>query len=152
MNDCGECTLCCKVMAVMDLDPPKPRNDLCRFCEENAGCSVYAGRPESCRVFDCVWLQAQEKKATRLIFRGNLRPDRCHVLFVPLRGEHEGISVHVDPDYPMAWQGRAVRSIWNRVRNAGGTVVIAVGSDRIVFRKGATLPVMYTEKNPEFEV
>ncbi|HRI10323.1 MAG TPA: hypothetical protein PKW35_21035 [Nannocystaceae bacterium] len=67
---CGECTACCTVMAVTELQ--KPRGQACaHICA--GGCAIYSERPDSCRRFDCLW---------RLGFaRDDDRPDRLGVIF-----------------------------------------------------------------------
>ena len=67
---CGECTSCCTVMAVTELN--KPRGQACKhICA--SGCAIYDERPDSCRRFDCLW---------RLGFaRDEDRPDRFGVIF-----------------------------------------------------------------------
>src|SRR3989344_3088648 len=51
---CGECTLCCKTHAILELQ--KPSGVWCANCEINKGCRIYNQRPESCRDFMCGWL------------------------------------------------------------------------------------------------
>lgn len=41
-------------MAVAALD--KPAGRWCRRFSKAAGCSIYADRPDDCRVFNCLWL------------------------------------------------------------------------------------------------
>jgi hypothetical protein len=40
---CGDCTLCCKVMAIEAL--AKPAGSWCRHCKPGQGCAIYAERP-----------------------------------------------------------------------------------------------------------
>ena len=50
---CGECTVCCTVMAVPELH--KPNRRACdHVCDE--GCAIHAERPQDCRDFHCLWL------------------------------------------------------------------------------------------------
>lgn len=70
---CGECTVCCEVLRVDELD--KPAGLLCEHCDAGTGCTIYDKRFEICRTYQCLWLQGV------LGDRPELRPDRCGVLF-----------------------------------------------------------------------
>jgi Fe-S-cluster containining protein len=49
---CGDCTLCCKFMAIEELE--KRAGAWCVHCEPGTGCRIYAQRPGECRTFDCL--------------------------------------------------------------------------------------------------
>jgi len=69
-RDCGACTVCCTSLGVPEVN--KPRDIECsHLCGQ--GCGIYESRPESCRVFDCLWKQG--------IFETEHRPDQLGVLF-----------------------------------------------------------------------
>jgi hypothetical protein len=51
---CGECSLCCKIIAVDVLQ--KPAGVWCGHCLKTSGCSIYGRRPDECRQFNCGWL------------------------------------------------------------------------------------------------
>jgi hypothetical protein len=51
---CGECSLCCKVPLIEELQ--KPVGKLCKHCSAGNGCSIYESRPQVCRDFSCFWL------------------------------------------------------------------------------------------------
>lgn len=77
MSHCGSCNVCCTVMGVDEID--KAPGDKCvHLCGK--GCSIYQFRPQSCRAFECLWLQMQ---ASEKPLPKNMRPDRCGVMFVP---------------------------------------------------------------------
>lgn len=72
---CGDCNLCCTIMAV-DMaplpEPNKPARARCgHMCK--AGCSIYDAKPDSCSAFICFWLASQ-------LFQGGMplawRPDK----------------------------------------------------------------------------
>lgn len=51
---CGDCGVCCVLMSVPELE--KDQGTRCKnLCA--SGCSVYSTRPQSCRDFECLWLQ-----------------------------------------------------------------------------------------------
>jgi hypothetical protein len=90
--DCGDCTACCTVLAVTELN--KPMRFACQHqCRD--GCRTYLARPSGCRQFNCLWLRGalqQHKSATELVSHlptqdsGNpadesLRPDHSGVIW-----------------------------------------------------------------------
>ena len=83
---CGDCRLCCKLLAVgkdgRD-DFKKPQGEWCKHCFDG-GCRIYPYRPPDCVEYECTW--------HRGIFDDEDRPDRSKVV-VSL--EH-GDSVHDD--------------------------------------------------------
>ena len=71
MKGCGDCTVCCTLCPVPELN--KPRNVLCEHCE--VGCSIYKDRPQSCAEFECAYLQVDN-------IPESLRPDKCGIMFI----------------------------------------------------------------------
>jgi len=69
--ECGECTLCCKLLKIGDVSKV---NEDCRYCDPNLGCIIYNERPEPCRIFECCWKQMKNAGE-------ELRPDKCNVVF-----------------------------------------------------------------------
>lgn len=55
-------------------DGHKPASVACKNILERGGCSVYANRPDGCRVFKCVWLTLE-------IMPNSTRPDLLGVMF-----------------------------------------------------------------------
>jgi hypothetical protein len=86
---CGGCTLCCKTIAVAELNLPS----FTRCPHERnfpmagpPGCAIYDKRPASCRVWSCQWaIEGWDDE---------LRPDRCGVVIDPL----PDLIRLVDPD------------------------------------------------------
>jgi len=70
--ECGNCTLCCKLLNIKETDS-KP-TEYCKYCTPEIGCNIYDERPESCRIFECAWKQMEKAHI-------DLRPDKCNVLF-----------------------------------------------------------------------
>lgn len=72
---CRECTVCCTVFGVDELDK-EPWTD----CEHrtDAGCSIYADRPKYCRTFYCLWQTGLGEMEHR--------PDKIKVVFAPTNG------------------------------------------------------------------
>jgi hypothetical protein len=90
---CGDCNLCCTVMAVPDHEPdPKGAGERCAHACSR-GCRIYAVRPQSCAEFNCAWLQGSVPKA--------YRPDKVGVVFMPDGPRMWGL---VDPRRPDLWR------------------------------------------------
>jgi len=78
MNQCGECTECCAVFEIEEIN--KPKHKLCAHCTSK-GCSIYESRPEVCQTFECAYLNSDWKK--------ELRPDKSGVIIAKsLKGEY----------------------------------------------------------------
>ena len=95
MRQCGECSQCCKTMAVMALN--KPANKWCHHCQIGQGCKIYQQRPEECRAFTCLWLQDESVPE-------ELRPDKTKVVMWEFSEEEKKIVANVDPERPTAYK------------------------------------------------
>lgn len=78
----------------------KPANTWCTHCETAKGCAIYADRPQSCRVYECLWLRSQ---AFDKPLAPALRPDRSRVVIGTLNHGND-IVLYVPPEQPNAWQ------------------------------------------------
>jgi uncharacterized protein len=107
---CGTCTLCCKTMKVHELD--KATHVWCRHCRIGAGCEIYETRPESCRIYDCLWLQTQRLARP---MAAELRPDRSRIVVGTSNGG-DNVVLYVDPDRPDAWQRPAMQTFIRELR------------------------------------
>jgi hypothetical protein len=92
-RECGDCSLCCKLLVVAELD--KPQNIWCRHLKMGTGCGIYATRPESCREFYCRWME----DAT---LGPEWKPSKSKMMLAHL-AEHQ-LSVHVDPGATGVWR------------------------------------------------
>ena len=92
-RECGTCTLCCKLIAVNDLD--KAPGVWCPHCLRGKGCGIYQTRPAECRTFFCHWML--EKGLTP-----EWRPERAKFALVTSEGGH--MTAFVDPGFPGAWR------------------------------------------------
>lgn len=81
----------------------KPANTWCTYCDKGQGCTIYDTRPESCRVYECVWLRTQTLDKP---LAPELRPDRSHVVIGTLNNGNE-IVLYVKPEHRNAWQAPA---------------------------------------------
>jgi len=121
MHSCGGCTACCKVMKVRELD--KPANTWCRHCTIGVGCGIYATRPESCRVYECVWLQSQRGGRPLPL---ELRPDTSRVV-MGVTNQGDDLVLYVSPDRPDAWKRGGTGKFVAEWRAKGFTVLVSCG-------------------------
>jgi hypothetical protein len=87
-NQCGTCTLCCKLVSVDETK--KPVGQWCPHCSLGKGCQIYDTRPAECRTWDCLWLQGAFGNEP------DLRPDKCKVVV----GYQAGFIVVVEDASP----------------------------------------------------
>ena len=71
--DCGDCTLCCTVCHIAEID--KAAGVACDHCSTN--CTIYAERPTACVEFSCAYHQMEKANVA-------LRPDNLGVVFEKL--------------------------------------------------------------------
>jgi hypothetical protein len=118
-RQCGDCTLCCKVMAIEEL--AKPANTWCPHCRPTRGCQTYASRPAECRSFSCVWLVNE-------LLEEHWKPSRSKLV---LTTSEDGLEVRCDPGFPDAWHKEPFRSDMHQWAVSGEpldmTIVVIVG-------------------------
>lgn len=107
---CGECSACCTVLGVRDLDTPKPDYQRClclRDATENlrGGCGMYADRPPSCRAYACGWLQGWGEEGDR--------PDKLGLILEPWRAPPDGgdMGIVAREVWPGAFESEAARKL-----------------------------------------
>jgi len=81
-RDCGGCVECCRYIPLDLPELAKPTGQLCHYCVDGSGCSVHAIRPQTCRIWFCLW------RAVEL--SDDWRPDHSGVIVRP-DGVQEGI-------------------------------------------------------------
>lgn len=113
MRKCGDCQLCCTLLAITELS--KPQNTKCIHQRHHKGCSIYAKRPYECEVWTCAWLSEYDAADMP-------RPDRCHYVIdtawitVALDTAERGqvkvtaIPIWVDPKHPDAHKSDELRA------------------------------------------
>lgn len=113
-RQCGDCTLCCKVMAIEEL--AKRANIWCPHCDPRHGCLVYAGRPAECRSFDCLWLIDDR-------FGQHWKPNKSKLVLTTSR---DGIEIRCDQGFPDAWRKEPFRSEIRTLAESGDKHDIAI--------------------------
>lgn len=106
---CGSCRACCIQVPVPLHDGMKPANVRCHHLGR-VGCTIYAARPLSCRMWSCRWLFDPETADMR-------RPDSSGYIIDPVpdrilidHQEQQAIQVWVDPKRPDSHRDPALRA------------------------------------------
>jgi hypothetical protein len=107
MRECGDCSLCCKILAIPKGEGfpfDKPINEWCKHCSPGNGCRVH-GTPEFpklCKGFVCTWL-------TNPYCAEELKPNKIHAVIMTRKldpskeiSKDNNIEViQIDPAYPV---------------------------------------------------
>jgi hypothetical protein len=119
-RQCGECTLCCKLLPVVSLD--KKANEKCQFQKFHKGCGVYntSKMPLECHVWNCRWLVNDDTADLS-------RPDRSHYVvdlfpdWIGIRDNDTGeeqrfevVQIWCDPNHPEAHRDPKLREFLMR--------------------------------------
>jgi uncharacterized protein len=123
MHSCDGCTACCKILKIRELD--KPGNTWCRHCNIGVGCGIYDTRPESCRVYECVWLQSQRGGKPLPL---ELRPDISRVV-IGVTNHGDDLVLYVSPDRPDAWKRGGIARFVAEMLAKGFTVLVSCGDE-----------------------
>jgi hypothetical protein len=122
-KSCGECTLCCKVMGIEELE--KPAGSWCLHCQPGRGCLIYDKRPTECRSFRCLWLVND-------LLDQRWKPSKSRFV---LTTSEDGIEVRCDPGYPDAWRKEPFRSEIREWAISGEThdvTVLVIVNERMI--------------------
>ena len=114
---CGDCTACCTVLAVHELD--KPVNTVCKY-DAGGSCAIYSERPQSCRDYECLWLVSEEW------MRLAERPDRVGVILD--LGNTDRTMLTARQVRPGAFSETTAKKMLNRL--AGRAVIYLLDDDR----------------------
>jgi hypothetical protein len=120
---CGDCTLCCKVMAIEEI--AKPAGRWCRHCKPGRGCLVYESRPGECRAFNCLWLVDER-------FGAHWKPSRSKMV---LTTSEDGIEIRCDGGFPDAWRKEPFRNEIGKLAASGqehDVTVLVIAGQRMV--------------------
>ena len=130
-RECGECTLCCKVMAIEQIS--KPASTWCPHCKPGRGCRIYPERPDECRTFNCLWLVNDRLDE-------HWRPSKSKLV---LTTSEDGIEVRCDPGFPDAWRKPPFHGEIRQWAVSGEThdvtVVVVIGQKMILVTDRKTL-------------
>lgn len=129
-HECGECNLCCKLLAIPALE--KSKGDLCKnWCAEKL-CTIYESRPETCRKFLCLWQESN--------WHQDFKPSRIGGFFwTPITEAFDGIQCEVELDKD--WRGGIIEILAHMLAKNGHHVMVRQGDERVFFQgKGKPMP------------
>lgn len=129
-KQCGECSLCCKVMGIPELR--KPKDAACVHIIPGKGCEIYERRPPSCRAFACHWILDSA-------IADAWKPSTCHMV---IEAKQRSMVIHVDPDFAEAWRDEPYFSEIKAMAKAG----LAKGAMTLVIEKLRTIVVLPDEE------
>ena len=113
---CGECGLCCKLIAVGEIG--KPAGRWCQHFTIGKGCSIYSERPRACQSYQCIWTMMHS-------FGEEWRPDRAKFL---MDAGPDQIVICPDPGTPDAWRREPfysrIRALSARTRQPFALVLV----------------------------
>lgn len=156
-KQCGDCSLCCKIMAIPELN--KPKDSWCDHVIRKQGCGIYETRPHSCRAFKCLWLADPRLPP-------DWKPSKSKFVMVEREAE---LLVHVDSNSPGAWRAEpylsGLRAMAAKGQEQGALVVIIERGKSTVLLANRDVPVgalqederivsgyVATPSGPRFEV
>ena len=132
-RQCGECGLCCKVVAYPELD--KPRGVWCRHYLPHKGCGIHETRPDVCRRFFCLWITNAE-------FGEEWQPNKAGFFMWEDRVQNgRRLILEVDGDRPNHWMRQPYLNALRQIadRRSGQTVEVIVrtrGKVKMLFPEG----------------
>jgi hypothetical protein len=122
-NACGSCRACCRALGIEELD--KPEWSMCSHAKQGKGCTIYADRPHSCKLYECMWRSSQDEGSP---WPSKMRPDRCGVIFDTLLGNPSNLIVaRVAPEHEPALQTPLIMNVIGAMKNAGADVIVRLG-------------------------
>jgi hypothetical protein len=122
-RQCGDCSLCCKVLGIPELD--KPKDSWCPNFAAGAGCRIYQDRPPSCRDFICRWL-------TDSTMGPEWKPSVCKMVIDSRPGL---FVVHADPAVSTPWRAAPYLPVLKRLSAQGltkGVIVMVIERRRTI--------------------
>ena len=120
-RDCGDCSLCCKLLSVQEPTLQKPAGKWCAWCDIGKGCRIHAERPGQCRAFLCAWAQG--------IQPAHLVPTDTRVV-VSWTTDGKYPVAYVDPHRPNAWTQGDFGRWFNAMVSTLGRGIIVCGQQR----------------------
>ena len=132
-KQCGDCSLCCKIMAIPELG--KPKDVWCEHVIRKRGCGIYETRPHSCRAFKCLWLQDPRLPP-------EWKPNKSKFVMVEREAE---LLVHVDSNSPGAWRNEpylsGLKAMAAKGQEQGALLVIIERGESTVLLADREVPV-----------
>jgi len=140
-NVCGGCTMCCKLLGIIDMEPPKPKDVWCRHAQKGVGCAIYETRPLSCREYQCLWLQ--------LNMAPEFRPDKIHGTLAATN-DGQNIVLHEDTGWPGHARYVMRDFIGNFTKSGQRWVAVVCGTSRtLIAREDLLKRVRFDTSDPD---
>jgi hypothetical protein len=118
---CGDCSLCCTLVAVESLS--KPAYTPCVHACADGGCGIYGSHPADCQAFRCGWLDFHDLGEA-------WRPSNCGFL-IRVELEAKLLCIDVDLARPESWREPEFYNVikeWSRMAwTKEGQVMVYVG-------------------------
>jgi RNase P protein component len=118
---CGECSLCCKLLYIKELD--KPANQWCPHCRPGkGGCSIWGATHDICKTYFCGWRLTSA-------FGDEWFPLKSHMVVSLTRPKENGVQVlmvTVDPLHGEAWRREPYRQQLREWARRGATAADAM--------------------------
>lgn len=144
-RSCGTCTLCCKLLAIRELE--KPRGAWCPHCVPGTGCGIYADRPPSCREFHCAYLTSNMGE--------HWFPARSKMV-VMYEADDTRLIICVDSSRPTAWREQPYYSEIKRWAQLAARelkqVIVSVGNRSIVILPDEDVDIGVTSQDERIVV
>jgi hypothetical protein len=120
-RECGDCTLCCKLLVIPELG--KRANLWCPHCEQSMGCLIHEELifPNSCKEFDCLWKQGYGTE--------DMKPSKSKVV-MGCTTDGVNLVLYVDTTRPNAWETPKFNTIIKEFFKIGRKVFIVLGRKR----------------------
>ena len=123
---CGDCSLCCKLAQVDELD--KPSGVWCRHCAPGrGGCTIYETRPPVCRNWFCAWILD-----TRL---GPEWYPLTSKMIMYFESAGSRLCVRVEPSHANAWRKEPYYSQlkqWSRIAVEARQQIVVYINKRVI--------------------
>lgn len=119
MNTCGPCSLCCKLLAIPEVQSPASK--WCTHATPGKGCGVYTERPAPCQEFTCLWLSEGMPEP--------MRPDLAKVVLSSTTDGNRLVA-YVDPGFPEAFRQGMTGRFLQSMREKGTQVIVVLGDTR----------------------
>lgn len=134
MRECGDCTLCCKLLGVYELK--KPHREYCSHCEINQGCKIYETRPQECIDYRCAWLDE--------LIPEELKPNKTGVMITNLAMElkKQGYLepkknyILVYPENSDSHKTGPMKDFLNQLLSQGVELILVDGEKKMLMRWG----------------
>jgi len=125
-RSCGDCSLCCKLAKVDELD--KPSGVWCRHCAPGrGGCTIYETRPPVCRNYLCCWMMDSR-------LGPEWYPLTCKMI-LSLENSGQRLCVRVEPGHADAWRREPYYSqlkAWSRAAVEARQQIIVYINKRVI--------------------